>query len=80
MNKKHNTVKRLAEINVKGLLATTSEILERRELVNFLEKSDIIVLGVPKESGQFAFNTKEYQDLYLETFLKTRKELISNEH
>lgn len=70
--KEIENVKRLASINASGDSITESEFLERRTIVEFLEKSGVIELAIPKENGQFVFTSKEPQDLYLKAFEEKR--------
>ena len=71
----HEAILRLAVINASGDSISTKEIEERREIVNFLEDRKAIELGVPKESGKFAFAASEFQEAYLEAFEAKRMEI-----
>lgn len=57
----------LAQLNATQNL-TAEEFLKRREIVNFLEKENVIELAIPKEAGKFLFKTEYYQNLYVVKF------------
>jgi hypothetical protein len=62
-------ITRLAEINATGEKITTEEFLERKEIVDSLQKEGIIELGV---GGNFLFTSEESQSEYVKAFEKKK--------
>lgn len=62
-------INRLAEINATGDKITTEEFLERKEIVDSLQKKGIIELGV---GGNFLFTSEESQSEYVKAFEKKK--------
>ena len=62
-------INRLAEINATGDKITTEEFLERKEIVDSLQKKGIIELGV---GGNFLFTSEESQLEYVKAFDKKK--------